>query len=357
MIIYKRLGVYRRSEHLQVFIDINSVEELRRHSIEAESLVIGANVNLTEAMDILSNASKNTGFEYCMHLVKHIDLIANVPVRNAGTIAGNLSIKHANKDFPSDMFLMLESVGAQLSIQSKDNKTETVSVAQYLNLDMNKKVVLSVTLPRLDSTLYTFRSYKIMPRAQNAHAYVNAGFLFKIQNEKVESARICFGGINPTFIHASVTENLLVGKDLYCNETLQAALTSITNELQPDWVLPDASPNYRKNLAASLFYKFILKTCPTNKVTPINISGGEQIERPISSGTQSFDTYKEKYPLTQPVKKYEGLIQCSGEAKYINDLPYQKDELWAAFVPATKPHAKIGKIDATDALVFIRYFV
>lgn len=348
----KILGVYRRSEHLQVFIDINAVKELRGNCIGVESLVIGANVNLTEAMEILTEAAKSPGFEYCQHLAKHIDLIANVPVRNAGTIAGNLSIKHANKAFPSDMFLILESVGAQLSVQSS-NKNETVSVADYVTLDMNKKVLLNVTLPRLDAALYTFRSYKIMPRAQNAHAYVNAGFLFRIQNEKVESARICFGGINPDFIHASSTEKLVVGKDLYCNETLQAVLNSISAELRPDWVLPDASPNYRKNLAAALFYKFVLNTCPTDKVTPINISGGVQINRPISSGTQSFDTYKEKYPVTQPVVKYEGLIQCSGEAKYINDLPYQKDELWAAFVPATKPHAKIGKIDASDALVFI----
>lgn len=39
-------------------------------------------VNLTETMDILLKASKIKGFEYCEHLWTHIDLIANVPVRN-----------------------------------------------------------------------------------------------------------------------------------------------------------------------------------------------------------------------------------------------------------------------------------
>lgn len=55
----------------------------------------------------------------------------------------------------------------------------------------------------LPARKFTFRSYKIMPRAQNAHAYVNAGFLFEFNNnirELVTSARICFGGINAKVI-------------------------------------------------------------------------------------------------------------------------------------------------------------
>lgn len=65
-----------------MFIDVTGVEALRSHSIGTAELVLGGNVSLTEAMEILTNASKNHGFEYCKHLVHHIDLIANVPVRN-----------------------------------------------------------------------------------------------------------------------------------------------------------------------------------------------------------------------------------------------------------------------------------
>lgn len=190
-----------------------------------------------------------------------------------------------------------------------------------------------------------------MPRAQNAHAYVNAAFLFKFNGDVVESARICFGGINPLFIHATNTEKSLQGKNLYTNETLQSAISYLNNEIDPDWVLPDASPEYRKNLAISLFYKAVLNTAPSDKIKPENKSGGDILERPLSSGMQIFDTYKDKYPLTQPVPKYEGLIQVSGEAQYANDIPQLDNELWAAFVPATRVRAKIGKIDASDALV------
>lgn len=190
-----------------------------------------------------------------------------------------------------------------------------------------------------------------MPRAQNAHAYVNAGFLIKFEDGLVSSARICFGGISPEFVHANKTEKLLIGKNLYENETLQEALQCLISELNPDWVLPDACPEYRKNLAAALFYKFVLNTCPLDKIRAEFISGGTILDRAISSGTQSYDSFEDRYPLTETVPKYEGLIQCSGELPYINDLKPMKDELWAAFVQATEIHSFIESIDASEVVV------
>lgn len=350
-------GVYRRKDNLQIFIDVSGVEQLRSHSVGSK-LVLGGNVTLTEAMQILTNVSNKSGFEYAKHLSHHIDLIASVPVRNAGTIAGNLSIKHANVEFPSDMFLILEAAGAKLTIAEGPNKTTVISVADYLYFNMDKKVILNVILPALNPKTYTYRSYKIMPRAQNAHAYVNAGFLLKFDKGVVQSARICFGGIHPEFVHATETENFLTGKDLHTNETLQEALAILSSEIQPDWVLPDASPEYRKNLAAALFYKFVLNTCPSYQVNREYVSGGTILERPVSSGTHVFDTFVDRYPLTQKVPKYEGLIQCSGELKYINDMDSLAGELYAAFVQAREIHSFVDTIDASEALKIsgVEYF-
>lgn len=64
-----------------MLIDITGVDDLRRHII-SDTVGVGANVNLTEFMDILTEVSKKPGFEYCELMVKHIDLVANVPVRN-----------------------------------------------------------------------------------------------------------------------------------------------------------------------------------------------------------------------------------------------------------------------------------
>ncbi|XP_055537408.1 xanthine dehydrogenase/oxidase-like [Wyeomyia smithii] len=346
-------GVYRNYK-VQVFVDINSIEELRSHSCD-NRLTIGANVSLTELMTILTDAAaKTNNFKYCLELVKHIDLIANVPVRNTGTIAGNLCIKNQHKEFPSDLYLILEAVGAKLTIAELGGKTKTVTPAEFVSLDMNKKIILNIILPPLSSGIYKFRSLKIMPRAQNAHAYVNGAFLFKFSADKkiIDTATICFGGINPDFTHALQTEKQIAGKNIFSSDTFQAIIRTLSAELEPDWVLPDASPAYRKNLAISLFYKATLSVASEMGVS-IEArfrSGGTTLERPLSTASQRFDTYKENWPLTKNVPKIEGLAQTSGEAKYANDMPTLPNELYAAFVLGTKPHAKIEKIVADEAL-------
>lgn len=61
------------------------------------------------------------------------------------------------------------------------------------------------------------------------------------------------------FTHATKTERVLLGMSLFDNNVLKSALESLQEELQPDWILPDASPEYRKQLGLSLFYKVLLK--------------------------------------------------------------------------------------------------
>ncbi|XP_039453634.1 uncharacterized protein LOC120432483 [Culex pipiens pallens] len=220
---------------------------------------------------------------------------------------------------------------------------------------MTQKVLQTITIPALEPTQHLFQSFKIMPVAQNSRAYVNAGFLIKFRKEHVlvpERVTICFGGINPVFVHATETENYLIGRPLFTNETIQNALQLLSTELEPNPSLSEASPIYCKQLALSLFYKFILATAPqhTMIVNPRFKSGGLILERALSSGKQSYDTYPSKWPLTQNVPKIEALAQTSGEAEYINDMPDRPNELHAAFVLATEVQSRIAKIDATEAM-------
>lgn len=256
--------------------------------------------------------------------------------------------------------MLLETIGARLNIISVDGLVRSYTPSEYLSLDMRQKVILNIVFPRYDPNRFIFRSYKIMPRAQNAHALVNAAFLFEFEQidgkKTIKSCRICYGGINPKFIHAEVTENLLIGVvDFYTNECLSKAIKSLQNELVPDSILPDAPAEYRQNLALALFYRFVLATAPSDQIQSAYASGQWPLERTLSSGSQTFQSNEKTYPLTQPALKYEGLIQCSGEAEYINDMfgnvPNADQELWAAFVPATQVHAKIVQIDASKALV------
>lgn len=266
-------------------------------------------------------------------------------------------IKHAHPDFPSDVFVLLAAVGATLSISELSGKLINVSMFEFLNLNMDKKIIVKIILPALDKSKYQLKTFKIMKRAQNTHAYVNSAFLFEFEDANmslIKSSTLCFGGITAEFTRAFKTEKAIVGRKLFSNDTLSIACESLDKELSGTamkWVQPEASPDYRKNLAIGLLYKAILKLAPIDSIkTPAVLSGGDTLYRPLSNGTQEFDTYEEEYPVTKAIPKYEGYIQTAGEAKYANDLPAIPGELFAVFVPATKVGSKIVNINPAQAL-------
>ncbi|EFN85872.1 Xanthine dehydrogenase/oxidase [Harpegnathos saltator] len=349
LVLYEPAGVYRAAK-CDVYIDVNDIPDLRRIEKTHDTLTLGGNVSLTTAMETFEKYSSESGFKHLRHLAHHIDLIASVPVRNMGSIAGNLMIKHAHHEFPSDLFLMLETAGTQLHILDGPGRKHNLMLLDFLNTDMRHKVIYSVVLPRL-SDEYEYRSYKIMPRAQNAHAHVNAGFLFKLDGggKVLEKPNIIFGGINEHFLHAKTTEQLLVGKRIFDKQVLKSALETLHNELQPDHVLPDYSPKFRRTLAMGLFYKFLLSIKP-DEVNAKFRSGGTILSREVSSGVQDFDTDKKIWPLNKPTVKLEAIHQTSGEAQYCNDLPPFPGEVFCAFVHTNIGNGKIESVDPSKAL-------
>ena len=56
-----------------------------------------------------------------------------------------------------------------------------------------------------------------MPRAQNAHAYVNAGFLFRLNvnsgGKVLAKPTVVFGGINPQFVSIVVVVIVVIAAE------------------------------------------------------------------------------------------------------------------------------------------------
>ncbi|KAJ8955360.1 hypothetical protein NQ318_003457 [Aromia moschata] len=285
-------GVYKMENDLDVYVDIVNVKELVRCDVNKNHVSLGA---------------------------------------GAGTLGGNLMMKNKWKNFPSDVFLFLETVGAQVIVVDINNLEHTMTLLEFLQVDMTDKILKKIVMPALDESHF-YNSYKIMPRAQNAHALVNAGFLLKMDVKyTVKSVRIVYGCINQS-LHMQI----------------------LSEELVPDFELPDPKPQFRKNLAIALLYKYILSITPTKHISKNHVSGGNILHRPVSIGTQDFDTNKALYPLSQPIPKIEAVYQTTGEAEYITDMPDLPNQLFAAFVLAkATPSSKILKIkkEKSDGIV------
>lgn len=75
-------GISRIPDNIYMFIDITPIQELYVVEQTADSLTLGGSVSISETIEAMRAASNLVGFEYFQHLVDHLELVANVPVRN-----------------------------------------------------------------------------------------------------------------------------------------------------------------------------------------------------------------------------------------------------------------------------------
>lgn len=98
----------------------------------------------------------------------------------------------------------------------------------------------------------------------------------------------------------------------------------------------------------------IITLCPSDILSSYYKTGGStptDDRPPVSHSYQEYDTDQKDYPITQPLLKKEGMIQCAGEAVYTDDLPTIKDEVFASFALCTITKGIIESIDVTQAKV------
>ncbi|XP_063894736.1 uncharacterized protein LOC110380995 [Helicoverpa armigera] len=346
-------GVYPIDEYPRVLIDISGVQELKGYTID-QNLIVNAGTTLTEFLEILKTVAKKEFFGYLNQLYEHVLKVAHIPIRNVASIAGNLIIKNQHNWFASDIFLLFETVGGQVTIQNRMKGKQSLTMQQFLKFNMRGSVIWNVMLPPLSDDHYLV-TYKVMPRSENASALINAGFMYRLNKDNtVKSAKIVFGALSPTFYRATATEQYLVGKQLFINETLSSALKILKNELIVEDNPPAPSVEYRKKVALGLFYKGLLKLAPKTSLNARYESGAINLPdtRPVSRATQVFDINHAVWPVTQPIPKREALIQCAGEAFYTEDQPLQPNEVFCALALSTVAVADIVSIDATKALAY-----
>ncbi|XP_055329954.1 uncharacterized protein LOC129582465 [Paramacrobiotus metropolitanus] len=327
-----------------------------------KSLFMGAAVSLTDVINTFDAESKNEGFQYLAKLAGLLRRTAQPPVRNAGSWGGNLAMKHRHPDFQSETFIALAIADATIVLGPGGKR---LSIPDFMKEDLTGKVILGAELPVYSSRDYFFAAYKIMPRYQNAHAVVNAGFRVKVDRSKAgkvviaDKPIIVYGSIGPHFARAHKTEAFLAGKDgciikghhgkdLADPAVLQETLRVLKAEIQPEYDPAEPSTEYKQALSLSLFYKFALEAVGELADSRYRSAVG-YIHRPVSHGTQHWQTNKDKWPLTKPIPKLEAMAQCTGEAKFISDIE-QDGLLHCAFALTEQANADIHNIDISAAV-------
>ncbi|XP_059083877.1 uncharacterized protein LOC131881124 isoform X2 [Tigriopus californicus] len=342
-------GIYNDGPY-STFVDITGIPELV--AVTMDSFNVGGSVALTDFIDVLKTQfGRSKSFNYTLQIAKHLEKVANTNVRNVGSLAGNLMLKHAHPEFPSDLFTLLEGVGAHIGVKATDGSTMLYAPSDWLSLDMAKKIIFFIQMPVLADN-EVFMSYKITPRSQNAHAYVNAAFRAKIDPNSFvvqDKPNIVYGGIAGDFIHATDAESVLVGKSINDQTTLDTVFASLDSQVVPDDDPVLSSAEYRIHLSKALFFKFVIHTLGA-AAKPNLKSAATQISRGVSSGAQDFTPNQEEFPIGEPIEKLEAKVQCTGEAEYVDDIPAIPGELFAAYVQSTIGNCNLKTVDPGPAL-------
>jgi xanthine dehydrogenase/oxidase len=341
------LGIYKGDDaKIATVIDLSAIPDLQTLSVDEKGITAGAAVNLEVLRNAVIKVSASAPGVWDT-LVEHFRHLANVQVRSAGCWAGNIAMGLLHADFPSDLIPIFVAAGATLSVISQ-GKTVTKSMHDLVIdpsiITVGLGIIISVTIPAPDK-ITSSRSFKIMSRKQNAHAYVNAGFCMVVdaQSGAVSSASIVFGGCGSgQALAAESTAAFLIGKALWDPAVMKQALT---DTIPADLKCSD----YHLSMAQQLFYRFVLNIAGSHASDRMQ-SGASSLTRSVSSGTFSFPVPKFESVVGQPIPKTSIPEQASGSARYTDDVDVPSNTLYAAFVLVDAPNGILQSVDSSQAL-------
>jgi len=245
------LWVNKQFRELGDIIHVGRVAELQRVERRGERLRIGAGVSLGEAYRVAG--------EHYPQLREMGERFASVPIRNAGTIGGNV----ANGSPIGDSMPWLVALGADVVLRGPaGSRTMTLETlyTDYMKKSMGAdEIVEAVELP-LPVPGLQFRTYKLAKRYDSDISAVCAAFALVLDGESIVSARAAFGGMAAVPSRAPACEAALTGRPW--NEiTLERAMQALGRDFTP---LNDmrASASYRSRGAVNLLRRCYLETRP-----------------------------------------------------------------------------------------------
>ncbi|QOL49935.1 xanthine dehydrogenase small subunit [Massilia litorea] len=244
------LWVTKQMRELNDIIYIGNVAELKSVTQADGFLEIGAGVTLQDAYAAVCR-------HYPDELSEMWQRFASLPIRNAGTLGGNV----ANGSPIGDSMPWLIALGARLVLRGAGGERELALEDFYLGYQQKDlkadEFVAALRLP-LPRPGVAFRTYKLAKRFDQDISAVCAAFALTLEGDVVKEARIAFGGMAATPRRAAGAEALLTGR-VWDETVLKEAMAALAQDYAP---LSDmrASNSYRMKAAQNLLRRFWFET-------------------------------------------------------------------------------------------------
>ena len=255
------LWVTKQLQTLDHVIYLGNIAELKNISETASGIEIGAAVSLEKAFAWLAKP-----YPELRGLFRRF---ASIPVRNAGTLVGNI----ANGSPIGDSMPALICIGARIKLRLGSQTRELA--LQDLYVDYQKNAMLagefieSVFIPARADSL-KLRSYKLSKRFDQDISAVCGAFSIQLEDDRVHRITIAYGGMAAIPKRASTTERFILGKP-WDKNTVRQGMILLAQDYKP---LNDmrASACYREQGAANLLYRFYLESRRQNPLLPNQVN-------------------------------------------------------------------------------------
>ncbi|MBC8746697.1 MULTISPECIES: xanthine dehydrogenase small subunit [Paraburkholderia] len=246
------LWVTKQMRELGNLVYVGQIAELQKLETNDDWIEIGAGVSIEKAYAEISKQYPE--------LTEMWQRFASLPIRNAGTLGGNI----ANGSPIGDSMPGLIALGARVIVRGGDIEREMPLEDLYLGYqkkDMAEhEFVVGLKVPTRGGARVNlrFRTYKLSKRFDSDISAVCAAFSFIADGGVIREPRIAFGGMAATPKRALQAEAVL--RDAEWHEaTAQAAMLALGTDYAP---LTDmrASSDYRLESAKNTLYRFWLET-------------------------------------------------------------------------------------------------
>ncbi len=260
------LWVNKLHQNFDAVLDITRVAELRQITTDANHLTIGAAVSLTDAFAALEVERPDLhGFA---------SRFAGLPVRNSGTLGGNV----ANGSPIGDSMPLLIALRARVVLASSRGERELALEDFYTGYRQNvlaaDEVLAWIKVPRPHPN-ELLRVYKISKRLEDDISAVCLALQLHRLKGRVTHASIGVGGVAATPVRALHTEATLQGQ-AWSHETVLKAIDALRGEFMP---ISDmrASSAYRTEVLGNLLQRFWLES-QGQADTSLDKLGGWQLQ-------------------------------------------------------------------------------
>ena len=239
------LWVTKQHRELGPIVYTGRVAEMRAVGVTGSHIEIGAAVTLSDAMTVL--------VEHYPALEELFLRYGSPPIRNAGTLGGNI----ANGSPIGDSMPALMALAASLIVRRGDRERVIPLDEFYLGYQQTAlaagEFVQAIRVP-LPSDDLRFRAYKVSKRFDQDISAVCAAFSLTLDGDKVKTARVAFGGMAAVPSRASHCEAALAGRDLSTG-TIAAAAGELARDFK---AISDAraTAGYRMQICRNLLRRF-----------------------------------------------------------------------------------------------------